>query len=143
MQPESPKREIERERKAFGHVPLAGKRSEGVVADVSAVERAADDFREVDHARDQAVLVAHDEEADVARRRGRRMIALDVRGECRRRFRCMHPAAVQVAALPGLRNERPLIASPRQSQVDPVAFERGRVLAHWHNRHFIESEKLD
>src|SRR5690349_13691650 len=54
---------IEREHERFAHVAVTDERSERVVADVRALERAADDLGEVDDVGERVVVVAQDHEA--------------------------------------------------------------------------------
>src|SRR6476620_11644766 len=98
--------ELERKREAFRHVSVTGERRERVIADVRALENAADDLREIDDASKRLVVVAHDEEARMPRVGRCRAVARDVCGEragCRRR---LHPARMQPTTYACLRNER-------------------------------------
>ena len=65
MQLQHPKRDVEHEVEALGHVARTGVRREGVVTEVGALEDAADDFAEVEYADDGVVGGAADEIADM------------------------------------------------------------------------------
>ena len=102
MQLQPPERDAQHELEAFRHVAFARVRREGVVAEVGALEEAADDFADVEHADDRVVLAAAHDEADVRGggrvARGRGAVPVHERRVARGRRRRVHPRAVQPAA---------------------------------------------
>jgi hypothetical protein len=95
MQTLEPKRVVEAERQRLRHVARARHAGKRVIAEVSALEGAADDLGEIHDAGERAVVAANDEECDVARRVAGEAMTLEIRRVRGRRERRMDPAAVE------------------------------------------------
>ena len=139
-----PRNATEHELQAFGHVAGARVRREGVIAEVGALEKAADDFADVEHADDRVVVTPAHEKTRV--RRGQRIVPCEAavtvheREVARAGRRRLHPCSMQPAASLCSGQELDRIRGQRRAQVYPPAaardHRRGRRSAGGHNRNF-------
>jgi hypothetical protein len=134
MQGERPERRVEREAERFLHQTLAGVGPEPVIAEIGALERAAHDLGEVEHAHRRVVVAAQGEEPDVRARE--HIAAAEARAiglERVARQRRDHPARVQPPAPPRGLEKSAGVGRAGRPKIDALANQRRLLGAGWHN----------
>ena len=138
MKAHVPVRGVEQQHQRFGHVALAGVRSERVVAEVGALERPAHDLGEIEHADQRAVLDAGCKVADVLRRRNGLAEAREVRAERLGCIRRADPARVQAAARTHRFDERPGVAHRWTTKLHAKPRSSASSVPRYHNGGFYQ-----
>ena len=126
VKPELSEGVMENEPEGLGHVALPGERRADLVAEVGALEAAADNLAQLDSTNEGGVVGAADEETDEIGSLAAREVTGELRGGSRRH----DPWRMECAAPPVQGEDVPLIASLRKREVDCGSPARGD----WHPR---------